>query len=151
MKTFLIVLLVAVVFVVGQVLFLQPSRHEKRVMALRSRAREQGLQVRLLAPPEWYKGERVAGGLLACYSLFAAEGSKPLQRFRAEKQADGYWQVKSGNPAALEGLLLPAEADALLAIEVETNAISLWWTESLGEEALPAFFRLLSDLFAKTR
>lgn len=151
MNTFWLILLLVLVYVVGQVLFLQPSRREKRIMQLRSRAREEGLQVRLLAPPDWYKGERIAGGLIACYTCFVAEGNKPLPRFRAERQVDGNWQVKMGQANALEGLNLPAEAEALLAIEVETNAVSLWWTESLGEEALPALSQLLNDLLAKAR
>ena len=151
MKTFLVVLFVVVAFVVGQVSLLRPSRRDTRLMVLRSDARKCGLHPRLLAPPAWYRGERPVGGLLACYSLLTAEGSKGLPYFRADRLADGDWIVKAGDRNVLSVLTLPPEAGALLALEAQANAVSLWWTESLGPEALPALHRLLQDLLEKIK
>lgn len=149
MSTFAIALLVVVAFVAGQLLLLRPNPHEQRLMALRAEARRIGLQPRLLAPPEWYRGERPAGGLLACYSLVLGEDEKGLPYFRAERIANGIWEVRAGQPVSLASLQFPPEADALLAIETRANSVSLWWTESLGQEALPALHSLLQHLHQK--
>ncbi len=150
-STFLIVLLIVVAFVVGQVSLLRPSRRESRLMALRIEARKLGLHARLLAPPEWYRGERPIGGLLACYSLMAEEGAKGLPYFRAIRLSDGDWIVKEGERSLLQKLALPAEAESLLALEARANAVSLWWKEELDVQALPALKNLLQDLMEKNK
>jgi hypothetical protein len=149
--TFLIVLLIVVAFVVGQWSLLRPSARDTRLMELRSQARKLGLHPRLLAPPEWYRGARPNGGLLACYSLLTEEGAEGLRYFRAERLSDGEWVTRAGDASLLAGLSLPPEADALLALEAQANAVSLWWTESLGPEALPAFKSLLQALLSRAR
>ena len=151
MSTFLIVLLVVVAFVVGQVSLLRPSPRETRLMALRMEARKRGLHPRLLPPPEWYRGERPAGGMLACYSLLTEEGAKGLPYFRAIRLSDGDWIVKEGDRSLLGRLNLPPEAESLLAIEARANAVSLWWTEALRPEALPALHALLQELLEKAK
>ncbi len=151
MSTFLIVLFIVVAFVVGQVSLLRPSRRETRLMALRLEARKRGLHPRLLAPPEWYRGERPAGGMLACYSLLAEEGAKGLPYFRAIRLSDGDWIVKEGDRSLLTRLNLPPEAESLLALEAQANAVSLWWNEALTPEALPALHALLQDLLEKAK
>lgn len=151
MSTFLIVLLIVVAFVVGQVSLLRPSRRETRLMALRMEARRLGLHARLLAPPAWYRGERPVGGLLACYSLLTEEGAKGLPYFRLERLSDGDWIVKEGNRAVLGELKRPPEAESLLALEAQANAVSLWWKEELDVQALPALKQLLQDLMEKNK
>jgi hypothetical protein len=148
-STFLIVLLVVVAFVVGQWSLLRPSARDTRLMHLRSEARKLGLQPRLLAPPEWYRGERPVGGLLGCYSLLLPEDAKGLPYFRAERTLDGEWVVRAGDAAVLSGLTLPAEAEKFIALEARANAASIWWTEGAGAEALPAMHSLLSQLLKK--
>jgi hypothetical protein len=148
-STFALALLIVVAFVVGQLMLLRPNPRENRLMALRAEARKLGLQPRLLAPPEWYHGERPAGGLLACYALLLGEDEKGLPYFRAERRADGTWEVRAGQPAAWAGLALPPEADALLALETRANSVSLWWTEGANPEALPALYLLLQQLRQK--
>lgn len=147
--TFVVVLVVVVAFVVGQMSWLRPSRRELFLMKLRADARQSGLHARLLAPPEWYRGERPVGGLLACYSIIFDDAGKGLPYFRAERLSDGEWMLRAGDKAVLAALSLPPEASALIAIEARANAVSLWWTESLGSEALPAFAALMRDLRAK--
>ncbi len=145
MSTFAIVLVVVVAFVLGQMSLLRPSARETRLMHLRTGARKAGLNPRLLAPPEWYRGERPVGGLLACYSVLMEEG-RGLAYFRAERLADGEWVVRAGDRARLARLDLPPEADKLLALEAQANAVSLWWKEEAGPEALPALSALLHQL-----
>lgn len=151
MTTFLVVLFLVVAFVVGQVSMLRPSRRDLHLIALRTEARKLGLQARLLAPPEWYRGERPSGGLLACYSLLIEESRKGLPYFRAERLSDGEWVVRAGDKALLARLTLPAEAESLIAIEAQANSTSLWWMESLGPEALPALLSLLREVIEKNK
>lgn len=151
MSTFLIVLLVVVAFVVGQWSLLRPSARDTRLMQLRSDARKLGLHPRLLAPPEWYRGERPVGGLLACYSLLTEEGSKGLSYFRAERLSDGEWVTRAGDASLLGSLSLPPEAEKLLALEAQANAVSFWWQEGAGPEALPALRSLLQQLLEKLK
>ncbi len=151
MTTFLIVLLCVVAFVVGQMSMLRPSARETRLMALRMEARKLGISARLLAPPDWYRGERPVGGLLACYSLIIEDAAKGLPHFRAERLDDGEWVPRVGDRAVLAALSLPPEAEALLALEARANAVSLWWKEGLGPEALPALHLLLQQLMEKAK
>lgn len=151
MSTFAIVLMVVVAFVLGQMSLLRPSARDTRLMQLRAEARKAGLQPRLLAPPEWYRGQRPIGGLLACYSLLLPEDAPGLPYFRAERLEDGEWVLRAGAREVLRALSLPPEADKLLALEARANAVSAWWTESAGPEALPALSALLADLLEKAR
>ncbi|MCD6059792.1 MAG: ammonium transporter [Moraxellaceae bacterium] len=151
MSTFLIVLLVVVAFVVGQWSLLRPSARDTRLMLLRAEARKLGLQPRLLAPPGWYKGERPVGGLLACYSLLTEEGAKGLPYFRAERTLDGEWVVRAGEGTVLRSLSLPPEAEKFIALEAQANAVSIWWSEALGPEALPALQSLLRQMLEKLK
>jgi hypothetical protein len=148
-STFLIVLLVVVAFVVGQMTMLRPSARDSRLMALRAEARRLGMSARLLPPPEWYRGERPTGGLLACYSLVDADQDKGFPYFRAERLADGEWWVRSGEKRLLAELTLPEAASALIAIEAQANAVSLWWTESLDVSAISSLLQILQDLRGK--
>jgi hypothetical protein len=142
-------MLVVVAFVVGQWTLLRPSARDTRLMELRSEARKLGLHPRLLAPPEWYRGERPIGGLLACYSLLLPDGAKGLPYFRADRTLDGEWVVRAGDAAVLAGLDLPPEAEKFIALEARANAASIWWTEASGSEALPALHLLLQQLLKK--
>lgn len=151
MSTFVLALVIVVAFVAGQLLLLRPNPREKRLMALRAAARQQGLQPRLVAPPEWYRGPRPAGGLLACYSLLLGEDEKGLAYVRAERTAPGRWEVRAGPADVLQGIELPPAAESLIALETRANAASLWWVEGLGEEALPSLQELLRQLMSKVQ
>lgn len=151
MSTFAIVLVVVVAFVLGQMSLLRPSARDTRLMLLRTEARKAGLHPRLLAPPEWYRGERPTGGLLACYSLLLPEEAPGLPYFRAERLQDGEWVVRAGAGEVLRALSLPPEAEKLIALEARANAVSAWWTEAAGPEALPALSALLTDLLGKAK
>lgn len=152
MTTFAIVLLLVTGFVVGQMAMLRPSARDTRLMQLRAEARKAGLAARLVAPPEWYRGPRPHGGLLACYSLLQAdEGARGLPYFRAERLDDGEWVLRAGSGELLRRLVMPPEAATLMAIEAQANAVSLWWTEGAGPEALPGLIGLLRQLLEKSQ
>jgi len=144
--TFLLVLLVVVAYVWGQMLLLRPSPRDRRLMQLRAEARTLGLHARLLPPPDWYKGEKPRGGLLACYSLLTGDEEKGLPYFRAERLSDGEWVVRQGDPVALKSLSLPVGAGHWQAVEARANTLSVWWMEQGGAEDLPALRDLLLNL-----
>jgi hypothetical protein len=149
MKTFLIILGIAFVMVLGQVLMLRPSARDKALIALREAARQQGLNPRLMPRPEWLRVEPDLR-LVACYSVFVEEGGQGLPHWLAERQNDGEWVERIGKDV-LAGLELPGEAAALLAVEARSNSLSLYWTESLGPEALPVLSRLLFNIAEKLK
>lgn len=151
MTAFLVALFLVVAFVVGQASMLRPSRRDLFLITLRTEARKLGINARLLAPPDWYRGERPSGGLLACYSLLVEEGRKGLPYFRAERLSDGEWVVRAGNKTLLAQLSLPPEAETLIAIEAQANATSLWWMESLGPAALPPLLSLMREVTEKNK
>lgn len=134
MTAFLIALLVVVAFVWGQMLVLRPSQRDQRLMLLRAEARKLGLHARLLPPPDWYRGEKPPGGLLACYSLLTGDEDKGLSYFRVDRLSDGDWMIRAGDPATLKALALPAQAEHWVSVEARANTLSVWWLER-GEPA----------------
>lgn len=134
MTAFLIALLVVVAFVWGQMLVLRPSPRDQRLMLLRAEARRLGLHARLLPPPDWYRGEKPPGGLLACYSLLTGDEDKGLPYFRVDRLSDGDWMIRAGDPAALKALALPVQAEHWVSVEARANTLSVWWLER-GEPA----------------
>jgi hypothetical protein len=149
MLTFLLVLGFAFALVLGNVMMLRPSARDKAMISLRETARREGLQVRLLPAPDWLRSPQESR-LTACYTLFLEEGAPGLPFWRAE-QVNGEWQTRSGDNSLLVRLELPPEASAVLALEAQANAVHLYWSESLGAEALPAFFFLLRQVIEKLK
>lgn len=146
MTGFLIAVLFVVAFVWGQMVLLRPSPRDQRLMALRTEARRIGLHARLLPPPDWYRGEKPRGGLLACYSILTGDEDKGLPYFMAERLPDGEWVVRKGEKAALATLGLPEGASAWLALEARANALSVWWLEEGTPGDLPALLEVLVKL-----
>lgn len=129
MTAFLIALVVVVAFVWGQMLVLRPSQRDQRLMQLRAEARKLGLHARLLPPPDWYRGEKPPGGLLACYSLLTGDEEKGLPYFRADRLSDGDWMIRAGDPSVLKALALPEQAGEWASVEARANTLSVWWLE----------------------
>lgn len=146
MTGFLIAVLLVVAFVWGQMVLLRPSPRDQRLMALRTEARRLGLHARLLPPPDWYRGAKPRGGLLACYSILTGDEDKGLPYFRAERLPDGEWVVRQGDKAVLPGLGLPEGANAWLALEARANALSIWWQEEGVGNDLPGQLEVLQRL-----
>jgi hypothetical protein len=146
---FLIAVLLVVAFVWGQMVLLRPSPRDQRLMALRAEARRLGLHARLLPPPDWHRGAKPHGGLLACYSVLTGDEDKGLPYFRAERLSDGEWIVRQGDKTILPALRLPSGAATWLALEARANALSLWWMEEGAPEDLPAQLEVLSRLREK--
>lgn len=146
MTAFLIALLVVVAFVWGQMLVLRPSPRDQRLMLLRAEARKLGLHARLLPPPDWYRGEKPPGGLLACYSVLTGDEDKGLPYFRVDRLSDGDWMIRAGDPAILKALALPVQAEHWVSVEARANTLSVWWLER-GEPAdLPILHETLLKL-----
>lgn len=146
MTGFLIAVLLVVAFVWGQMTLLRPSPRDQRLMALRTEARRLGLHARLLPPPDWYRGEKPRGGLLACYSVLTGDEDKGLPYFLAERLSDGEWVVRQGDKAVLPALVLPATSDAWVALEARANTLSIWWQEEGTPDDLPAQLEVLGKL-----
>ncbi|MFP5430345.1 MAG: hypothetical protein ACLGHE_05105 [Gammaproteobacteria bacterium] len=132
MTGFLVAVVLVVAFVWGQMTLLRPSRRDQRLMGLRTEARRLGLHARLLAPPDWYRGDKPRGGLLACYSVLTGDEEKGLPYFLAERLSDGEWVVRQGIKAALPSL--PGTAVRWAGLEARANTLSVWWAEE-GEES----------------
>lgn len=147
MTGFLIAVLLVVAFVWGQMTMLRPSRRDQRLMALRTEARRLGLHARLLAPPDWYRGQKPHGGLLACYSVLTGDEDKGLPYFLAERLPDGEWVVRQGSKTALPGL--PGTSAGWLALEARANTLSIWWTEDGTGSDLPDMLVVLAQLRQK--
>lgn len=78
MWTGIVVAVLAVLFVVGTMMSLRPSAHEKALGTLRAEARAMKLNPRLVACPDWLiNADGVKGkGMVALYSVAAAQGGK---------------------------------------------------------------------------
>jgi hypothetical protein len=143
---FLVAVLLVVAFVWGQMVLLRPSPRDQRLMALRAEARRLGLHARLLPPPDWYRGVKPHGGLLACYSIMTGDETKGLSYFRAERLSDGEWVVRQGDKSVLPAIALPASASTWLALEARANAVSVWWQEEGVGSDLPGQLDVLQKL-----
>ena len=163
--TWLLIILVLVV-AFGPVLWLVPSKRDKRLSALRSRARSAGLivEMRRIPKPDPTPEERVsAGGKVRSPALECASYGLPLRRAlknlpawrvvrkAAEEGPDPFaeWQYdqrpKGEGRAHLEQVLPLAEAllDAMpadmAAVEVSSRMVLAYWLEKPGttEEDVP--------------
>jgi hypothetical protein len=144
---FLIAVVLVVAFVWGQMTLLRPSRRDQRLMGLRAEARRLGLHARLLAPPDWYRGDKPRGGLLACYSVLTGDEDKGLPYFLAERLPDGEWVVRQGSKTALPPL--PGSAVRWAGLEARANTLSVWWAEDGEDSDLPDMLSVLAKLREK--
>ena len=161
--TWLLIILVLVV-AFGPVLWLVPSKRDKRLSALRSRARAEGLivEMRRIPKPDPTPEERVsAGGRVrdpaiecASYGLPLARGLKYLPTFRlvrmsADQGPDPFpdWQYDQrptgDGRAYLEevlaetGKLTQALPEDVAAVELGARMVLVYWLEKPGStEAL---------------
>jgi hypothetical protein len=154
MAWILIVVLLLVAF--GPILWLMPSRRDKRLNALRGAARQAGLAVELVRLPrlDVAPGDRVnAGGRavdtareLAVYRLPLPRSFEQLPAWRAFRAANGLpawpgWvfatDARPDHPRLAAVIATLASQVAALrpdvaAIECETRRIGLYWLESPG-------------------
>ena len=174
--TWVIICLVLIV-AFGPVLWLVPSKRDKRLSAMRSRARSEGLvvEVRRIPKPDPLPEDRVnAGGkvrnpVLECasYGLALPRSLKVLPAWRvlrksADDRPDPFpnWQYdqrpKGEGRSHLDAVLrLASEAinrlpDDVVALEVSPRMVLAYWLERPGsnEESVPALASALKDFAA---
>ena len=156
--TWLLIILVLVV-AFGPVLWLVPSKRDKRLSALRSRARSEGLivEMRRIPKPDPAPAERVSAGgkvrapVLECasYALPLKRALKYLPAWRVVRKAaeDGPdpfadWQYdqrpKGEGRDFLDAVLKIAETllkalpDDVAAVEVSSRMVLVYWLEKPG-------------------
>lgn len=142
MTAFIWIMLAVVIFVGGQILAMRPNARDQALLTLRETARKTGLQPRLLVAPEWLKQD--SRQMVACYTLIVPEAVMPYWRVQ---RIDDQWKTVSGEDR-LPGIVMPAAADHLLAMEGQANAACFYWRETAGAEVLEDLKSLL-QLLAK--
>jgi hypothetical protein len=156
--TWLLIILVLVV-AFGPVLWLVPSKRDKRLSAMRSRARSEGLivEMRRIPNPDPRPEERVSAGgkvrnpVIECasYGLPLRQGLKHLPTWRvvrkaAEQAPDPFsaWQYdqrpKGEGRAYLDAVLEKTESllnalpDDVTAVELSRRMVLVYWLEKPG-------------------
>lgn len=151
-----IIMALALAMVIGPVLFMQPTKRQRRLAHLRAQATAMGLSVQM----EKIKDETY-GVYQKSWPLTGKERRK-LQPWRAERMpyAHGlhlaqYWQVN--NPQALTPVLREQLDSALakvppgvVAVEVSAAGARCFWNERGGEQTLLALAEWLDEFTAFT-
>lgn len=172
-----VIIIVVLIVAFGPVLWLVPSKRDKRLSAMRSRARSEGLvvEVRRIPKPDPLPEDRVnAGGkvrkpVLECasYGLALPRSLKVLPAWRVvRKAAEGTndpfaeWQYdqrpKGEGRAHLDAVLaraseaLEALPDDVVALEVSPRMVLAYWLEKPGsnEQSVPLLATALKDFAA---
>lgn len=153
----LVVLLGVVAMVLGPVMLLQPSAHERRLASLRERAREQGIAVSMQALPR-QATDMEEPGRMPAYQLPAAKGGGPAQpwmlirlAYRHESHFLENWAWEGpGRASAREQQWLvqrlPRLPRSVKAVSGDVRGWSVYWTEAGGDESLEAVLTFLKDL-----
>ena len=121
--------------VIAPLISAMPSKSQRRVAAVRDRAKELGLRVTLRPAPAVparfrFKPERD----LACYQQVQSQGKSALGEQRTYVLANGHWQPTHGASATPAWLItLPPGAPL---VEVSDRYITVFWDESEGLEGL---------------
>ena len=174
--TWVIIVLVLII-AFGPVLWLVPSKRDKRLSAMRSRARSEGLvvEVRRIPKPDPLPEDRVNSGgkvrnpVLECasYGLALPRSLKVLPAWRVLRKSsdDGPdpfpdWQYdqrpKGEGRAHLEAVLIMASEtlsrlpEDVVALEVSPRMLLAYWLEKPGsnEESVPGLAAALKDFAA---
>ena len=164
MTWLLIVLVLVVAF--GPVLWLVPSKRDKRLSALRSRARSEGLivEMRRIPNPNPAPEERVSAGgkvrnpVIECASYGlplarglkylpswrvvrtpAEEGPDPFQDWQYDQRAKGEGREYLDEMLARAETLLEALPEDVAALEVGARMVLVYWLEKPGstESSVP--------------
>lgn len=155
----LVVLLGVVAMVLGPVMLLQPSAHERRLAGLRERARERGIAVSMQALPR-QATDMEAPGRMPAYQLPAAKGGGPTQPWMLIRSAYGheshfleYWAWEGRGRASTReqqwlAEWLPRLPRSVKAVSGDVRGWSVYWTEAGSEESLEAILAFLGGFKA---
>ena len=121
--------------VIAPLISAMPSKAQRRVAAVRDRAKDLGLRVTLRPVPAVPARFRFAPERdLACYQQNQSRSKSGLGEHRAYVFAEGHWQPTQGASTAPEWLTsLPSGAPL---VEVSDRYISIFWDERGGLEDL---------------
>ena len=125
-QTGYMVIAAVVVLVLGQWMMLRPSPRDRLRGRLRERAKQMGLNPRLVAAPTWiglYGESQRTGGMLAFYHLVLPHVELPLMQ---AKVVESRLRVIQGARSYHDQ---PFELDGAIAIEMQANSIGLYWDE----------------------
>lgn len=115
-----------IIFMLGSMLNLRVSPREKALGELRVRARNMGLNPRLIAAPAWIHHTRPTGkpgGMVAFYSVIVQDGRMPLVQALVKDQK---LQVVSGNDTLNQQ---PLALYGAYAVEMQSNYVGIYWDE----------------------
>lgn len=148
----LLIIIFAVALVVGPVMWLKPSEHDRRLAALRQNAATAGMTVQMKTLPE-----ALGAGTAAVYfrrwndqRRLQVGWTLELQRVEHEMHFAGRWDWRNGR-AAPEGAReplrqmlsqLPDDACAIIATE---SALGVQWRENRGQKGLVALQSALEE------
>ena len=121
--------------VIAPLISAMPSKAQRRVAAVRDRAKDLGLRVTLRPVPAVPARFRFAPERdLACYQQIQSRSKSELGEHRAYVFAEGHWQPTQGASTAPEWLTsLPSGATL---VEVSDRYLSIFWDEREGLEGL---------------
>ena len=121
--------------VIAPLISAMPSKAQRRVAAVRDRAKDLGLRVSLRpvpAVPARFRFEPERD--LACYQQVQSRAKSELGEQRAYVFADGHWQPTQGASTAPAWLMILPLGASL--VEVSDRYLSIFWDEREGLEGL---------------
>lgn len=144
-----LVIVLILLFVMAPVMWLKPSPRQKRQMALRDSARQQGVTIKMAVPPlhhfkgtmpayRWRFGQETPGPDFVL--VRDSHASAALEAFHAGWR----WRIAPLRPlpesadATLRNLLERLPQDALV-LECNSYALTLWWWESQTAERFTSY------------
>lgn len=143
MMTFVIILLLAIAFIVGNIMWLRPSPYDRALTEQRKVAKAAGFDVHLRPAPEWLvlpEGRR----MIAQYQWPHALPKALIGKWRWHDGL-GNWQPVDNASAWLNDMPWPTPApEGWLGIEVFTNATVIYWREDAKSESIATMTAILA-------
>jgi hypothetical protein len=152
-----VIAIVAVLMIVGSVMWLKPSKAQQRQTRLRLLARQLGIDVRLCNLPQSrrarVRAERPEQGVVYRLPIFERREPPAPQYLLCREHAAAPWESESvaALPSALRALVekvgaeLPADA---VAIELGPQGPAVYWRERGDEDTLRRLGTALQELRA---
>lgn len=152
-----VVAIVAVLMVLGSILWLKPSAAQQRQTQLRLLARQLGIDVRLCSLPQCRRArvreERPEQGVVYRLPVFDPAAAGVPQYLLCRENAAAPWSVEMSAPLAPALLALvdrvcaelPADA---VALELGPGGPAVYWKERGDEDVLRRLYKSLEELRA---
>ncbi|WP_157471673.1 hypothetical protein [Gilvimarinus agarilyticus] len=149
----IILIVLVVAMVVGPVAMMQPNSGQRRREHLRQYARESGLTVRLLPPPQ-QATDSAAPSAMPVYSLVTGttQPSWSLMRtsYEHESHVQGWWQFLGSKPTDLHRTNIEAVLeelpDGVVGLRSGARQVDIFWRENGEEQAIDQLLSCLKKL-----